>query len=277
MNKIKTIITAVSIATAAIASSPSAYAGEVLQRVLDAKTIKVAVGTDWGPISSLNANHELEGYDIDVAKGIAKYLGVNVEFVTPGWDLIVAGNWQGRWDIGMGQMTPTKERGEKFDFSPNYYYDTTVAVVHKDSKAKDLSDLNGAIIGVTTNTTEEQYANQKLTPNWVGAKPIEYKFKAGQVKSYANANVAFDDLRLGDGARLNAVITSGPFVETAIKSGYPFKVLGALMSSPAAIPMMKGDKEFSDKVAAAIKGMKDDGTLSKISMKWYGSDFTVDK
>jgi len=253
------------------------YAGEVLQRVLDAKTLKVAVGTDWGPISALNANHELEGYDIDVAKGIAKYLGVKAEFVTPGWDLIVAGNWQGRWDIGMGQMTPTTERAEKLDFSENYYYGHVVAVVPTDSKAKELSDLNGAIVGVTTSTLEEQYLNQTLTPNWIGAKPIEFKFKAGQVKAYPSANIAFDDLRLGDGIRLNAVVTDQESAATAIKSEYPVRVLGTLFSAPGAISMMKVDNEFREKISAAIKSMKDDGTLSKISMKWYGADNSVEK
>ncbi|RWI99735.1 transporter substrate-binding domain-containing protein [Mesorhizobium sp.] len=277
MYKITKTITAASIAIASVAFCTSAYAGEVLQRVLDTKTLKVAVGTDWGTISSLNTNHELEGYDIDVAKGVAKYLGVKAEFVTPGWDLIVAGHWVGRWDIGMGQMTPTTERAEKLDFSENYYYGHVVAIVHTDSKAKEIADLNGEIVGVTTGTLEEQYANQTLTPNWIGARPIEFKFKAGQVKAYSSANVAFDDLRLGDGIRLNAVITDRESAARAIKSGYPLRVLGTLFSAPGAISMMKGDKEFQDKISAAIKSMKDDGTLSKISIKWYGTDNSVEK
>ncbi|MER9408212.1 transporter substrate-binding domain-containing protein [Mesorhizobium caraganae] len=276
MYKIAMTIAAASIAITSVAFCTSAYAGEVLQRVLDTKTLKVAVGTDWGTISSLNTNHELEGYDIDVANGIAKYLGVKAEFVTPGWDLIVAGQWVGRWDIGMGQMTPTTERAEKLDFSENYYYGHEVAVVPTDSKAKESSDLNGGIVGVTTGTLEEQYANQTLTPNWIGAKPIEFKFKAGAVKAYSSANVAFDDLRLGDGIRLNAVVTDGESSAKAIKSGYPLRVLDTLFSAPGAISMMKGDKEFQDKISAAIQTMKDDGTLSKISIKWYGTDNSVE-
>ncbi|WP_352689082.1 transporter substrate-binding domain-containing protein [Mesorhizobium australicum] len=249
----------------------------MLQRVLETKTLKFAVGVDWGSLSSLNANHELEGYDIDVANGIAKYLGVKAEFITPGWDLIAAGRWEGRWDLGMGQMTPTTERAKTFHFSENYYYGRDVAVVHVDSKAKALSDLNGAIVGVTANTLEAQYANQTLTPNWTGAKPIEFKFKAGQVKEYESDNIAFADLRLGDGVRLNAVITSEAGVGRAIKSGYPIRVLpGILISTPGAICMMKGDEEFRDKINAAIKSMKGAGTLSKISIKWYGKDNTVE-
>ncbi|MER8383759.1 transporter substrate-binding domain-containing protein [Mesorhizobium sp. M1399] len=277
MNKIATVITAASLSIASVVCSTSVYAGEVLKRVLETKTLKVAVGTDWGAMSSLNANHELEGYDIDVAKGVAKYLGVNVEFVTPGWDIIAAGNWQGRWDISMGQMTPTKVRAEKFDYSTNYFYDQGAAVVHNDSKASNLSDLNGKIVGVAGGTLAEDYANQTFKWDWVGAQPEDYKFKAGEVKVYTTTNIAFDDLRLGDGTRLDAILTDGTLAEKAIKSGYPFKVLGNFYAAPAAIPMMKGDKEFNEKVSAALKSMKDDGSLSKLSVKWYGSDHTVEK
>lgn len=277
MIKITTFLAAAAMAIGSVGYGSSAYAGEVLQRVLAMKTLKVAVGPDWGRSSSLNANHELEGHDIDVAKGIAKYLGVEPEFVTPGWDLIVAGDWQGRWDIGMGKMTPTKERAEKLDFSENYFYDQVVALVHKDSKAKELSDLNGGIVGASAGTLGENYANQTLIPNWIGARPFEYKFKAGQVRSYASDYVAYDDLRLGDGTRLNAVLADAAGTKDVIKSGYPFRVLGVLFSAPAAIPMMKGDKEFRDKVSAAIKSMKDDGALSKLSIKWYGADYSVEQ
>lgn len=277
MNKIVTIITAASLSIVSVVYSTSVYAGEVLQRVLDTKTLKVAVGTDWGPMSSLNANHELEGYDIDVAKGVAKYLGVNAEFVTPGWDIIAAGNWQGRWDMSMGQMTPTTTRAEKFDFSTPYFYEKAAVIVHKDSKASKLSDLNGKIIGASTGTLAEDYANQNFKWDWIGAQPEDYKFKAGEVKVHTSTGVALDDLRLGDGIRLDAILTDGTLAEKAIKSGYPFKVLGYLFATPCSIPMMKGDKEFNEKVSAALKSMKDDGTLSKLSIKWYGSDHSVEK
>ncbi|WP_072382447.1 transporter substrate-binding domain-containing protein, partial [Rhizobium tibeticum] len=237
MNKIMiTTAAAASFAAASVAFSLSAHAGEVLDRVLAKKTLTVAVGTDWGPMSSLNEKQELDGYDIDVAKGIAKYLGVEEKFVTPGWDLIAAGKWENRWDIGMGQMVPTQARAEKFDFSALYFYETAVAVVHKDSKATKLSDLNGKVIGVAAGSSSESYANQSFTPNWVGAKPIQYPFKAGEVKPYQSTNIALDDLRLGDGTRLDGIVTDGTIAENAIKSGYPLKPLGEpLFVSPAAI------------------------------------------
>ncbi|WP_095090398.1 transporter substrate-binding domain-containing protein [Mesorhizobium sophorae] len=279
MNKLFTkAAVAASIVVMSIASSSMANAGETLDRVLSTKTLTVAVGTDWGTMAFLNDQHELDGFDIDVVKGVAKHLGVEVSFVTPGWDVIVAGKWQGRWDLAMGQMTPTKARAEKFDFV-TYFYSRSIAVVHKDSKAKKLSDLNGKVVGAGAGTVDEEYAKHALAAEWLGAKPVEYQFTPGEVKSYPVADVLNQDLRLGDGVRLDAVVMSQESFPKMLASGYPFKQIGGpLFAAPAAIAIEKNDKEFTETVADAIKSMRDDGTLSKISMKWYdGIDFTSEK
>ncbi|MER9350505.1 transporter substrate-binding domain-containing protein [Mesorhizobium sp. M0227] len=280
MNKlVTTIAVAASLVVASVACSATANAGAVLDKVLNTKTLTVAVGTDWGKMSFLNDKHELDGYDIDVAKGIAEKLGVKVNFVTPGWDIIASANWQGRWDMAMGQMTPSKARTEKLAFPAVYFYEKAVAVVHKDSKATKLSDLDGKVVGVASGNTQQLYANHNLVPDWLGAKPIEYKFKVGQLKTYESTNIAFDDLRLGDGVRLDAVLADGTIADNAIKAGYPIKVLGdPLYSAPGAIPVQLGDKEFSEKISTAVESMKADGTLSKLSKKWYdGIDYSVEQ
>lgn len=277
MNKLMTMLAAAaSLAVASVACSATANAGAVLDKVLETKTLTVAVGTDWGVMSSLNDKRELVGYDIDVAKGIAEYLGVQVEFLTPGWDIIAAGGWSGRWDMAMGQMTPRKAAAANFAFPAVYFYGRVVAVVHKDSKATKLSDLNGKVVGIGSGDNTGQYADNTLVADWPGAKPIDFQFKAREVKSYSG--VAFEDLRLGDGVRLDAVLYDEILARNAIKAGYPMKVLGEpLYSSPGAIAIMHGDKEFSDRIAAAVQSMKDNGTLSELSMKWYdGVDYTVE-
>ena len=178
----------------------------------------------------------------------------------------------------MGQMTPTKARAEKFDFQAIYQWGPVSAVVNKDSKAAKPADLEGKVVGVTTGSTAEDYANHNLTPAWANAKPIQYQFKPGQVKTYGTSNIAFDDLRLGDGLRLDAVVTDVLTANDAIKAGYPLRVLEPpVFSSPGAIAVLKGDKEFSDKVTAAVREMKDNGTLAELSVKWYGQDYTVEK
>src|SRR3989442_10515887 len=112
----------------ALATLP-AYAGAVLDRVVAAGTLKVATDANWAPQSFVNASNELDGFDVDVAKAIGKHLGVKVEFITPGWDIITAGHWAGRWDMHAGSMTPTKKRAEIFDFPAVYYYTPAAVAV----------------------------------------------------------------------------------------------------------------------------------------------------
>ncbi|MEI9426189.1 transporter substrate-binding domain-containing protein [Mesorhizobium sp. Cs1299R1N3] len=273
-----TIAAVVSVAASSAASSTAANADPVLDRVLATKTLTVAVGTDWGTMSFLNDKHELDGFDIDVAKDIAEHLGVQVKFVTPGWDVIVAGKWQGRWDMAMGQMTPTKARAEKFEFV-TYFYSRSIAVVHKDSKAKKLSDLDGKVVGASAGAVDEQYAKHALAPDWIGAQPVEYQFTPGEVKSYPTPEIMNQDLRLGDGVRLDAIVMTQESFPKMIASGYPFRQLGEpLFAAPAAIAIEHGEKDFSKKIAAAIDSMKDDGMLSEISRKWYeGVDYTSER
>jgi polar amino acid transport system substrate-binding protein len=277
MNRLTKITAVTASLVVALAALP-ANAGAVLDRVLAAKTLKVATDANWAPQSFMNDKNELDGFDIDVAKDIGQRLGAKVEFVTPGWDIITAGNWAGRWDMHVGSMTPTKKRAEIFDFPAVYYYTPASVAVHEDSKATKFSDLDGKVVGTTATSTFEAYAKGELTLDAAGAPAFKYEFKPGEVKSYANSTTAFDDLRLGDGKRLDAVVSSLPSILDAEKAGYPIKTLGEpVFYEPLAIAIERGDNEFNDKIAEAVKALKADGTLSKLSVKWYGVDYTVVK
>lgn len=271
-----TRLTALAVSLAMGLAALPGHAGEVLSRVMEAKLLKVATDANWAPQSFMNENNEMDGFDVDVAKEIGKRLGVPVEFVTPGWDIITAGNWQGRWDMHVGSMTPTAERAKIFAFPAVYYYTPAAVAVHSDSKAAQLSDLDGKTVGTTASSTFEAYANQDLTLDAAGAPAFTYQFKPGEVKSYANSSTAFDDLRLGDGVRLDAVVSSLPSILDAAKAGYPIRQLGEpVFYEPLAVAIEHGDQELNDKIAEAVAAMKADGTLSALSLKWYGQDYTA--
>ncbi|QPC89357.1 transporter substrate-binding domain-containing protein [Mesorhizobium sp. INR15] len=274
----KTILKLAALSLALSLGALPAKAGAVLDRVKAAGDLKVATDANWAPQSFVNANNELDGFDVDVAKDIGKRIGVKVEFVTPGWDIITAGNWVGRWDMHVGSMTPTKKRAEIFDFPAVYYYTPAAVAVHKDSKATSLGDLDGKVIGATTTSTFEAYAKKDLTLDAAGAPAFEYKLNPKEVHSYENSTTAFDDLRLGDGVRVDAVVSSLPSINDAIKAGYPIKQVGdPVFYEPLAVAIEHGDPEFSARIADAVKAMKEDGTLSTLSKKWYGVDYSVTK
>ncbi|WP_230531487.1 transporter substrate-binding domain-containing protein [Microvirga roseola] len=260
----------------AAAMSATAQAGPTLDRVTKAGEMKVATNSGWPPQSYLDDNNKLVGFDVDVANEIAKRLGVKATFETPEWNVMTGGRWHGRFDVAVGSITPTKARSQVIDFAGVYYYSPYVFAVHKDSKAASRDDLNGKKIGVETGTTSEDYINRRLEIDAPDVPPIKYTLNPGEVKTYADSMLPFDDLRLGDGVRIHAVIAPEQTARNAMKNRYPIKILpgDAAFKEPLVVVTDKGDPEWTAKLSGIIKSMKDDGTLSKLTTKWYGSDYS---
>ncbi|SCY71389.1 transporter substrate-binding domain-containing protein [Microvirga guangxiensis] len=254
----------------------AAVAGPTMDRVMKAGEMKVATNSGWPPQSYLDDNNKLVGFDVDVANEIAKRLGVKVRFETPEWNVMTGGRWHGRFDVAVGSVTPTKARSQVIDFAGIYYYSPYVFAVHKDSKATSRDDLNGKKIGVETGTTSEDYINRRLEIDAPGLPPIQYTLTPGEVKTYADSMLPFDDLRLGDGTRIHAVIAPEQTAQNAIKNRYPVKILPgeAAFKEPLVVVTDKGDPEWTAKLGTVIQAMKDDGTLSKLTTKWYGNDYS---
>ena len=274
MKSIVTLGTAASLAFALAA--PAALAGETLDRVMATKTLTMSSDAEYPPQSFLNDNNEMDGFDIDVGKEIAKRMGVELKIVTPSWDIITGGSWGGRWDMSVGSMTPTPQRAKVLNFPAVYYYTPAAFAVHQDSKIDSLEDLNGKTIGSCGGCTYDAYLNKELVIDAEGAPPFEYKVEAGEIKTYETDTHAFDDLRLGDGKRLDAAFSALPTIQEAInQGGYPLKVIGKpAFYEPLSVATDKGDPEFDAKITEIVAAMQADGTLKKLSEKWYGVDLT---
>jgi polar amino acid transport system substrate-binding protein len=251
------------------------HAGEVLDRITSRGLMKMATDSNLPPLSFLNEKNELDGFDVDVGKEVARRLGVKLEIVTPEWTVITAGRWNARWDISIGSMTPTTDRARTFDFPAVYYYTPASFVVHKDSKVQKKEELNGKVIGAPSGTTYEKYLNHELKIDAIGVPSFTFEVKPSTVKTLTASAALMDDLRLGDGVRLDGILYALPTLNEAIKKGYPFRIVGSpVFYEPLAIAIEKNDKEFNDKLSEIIAAMKADGTLGKLSDKWFGVDYT---
>ncbi|MHA6576134.1 transporter substrate-binding domain-containing protein [Pseudomonas yamanorum] len=269
-------VTAAAVATALASVTGVAWAGATLDRIQETKVLKVATSANWPPQSFLGPDNKLQGFDIDVASEIGKRLGSKVDFVTPEYGIITAGRWSSRWDLSVGSMTPTTERTRVLDFPAIYYYTPYVFAVHKDAAGTKLADLNGKIIGVEAGTTSEDYINRRLKIDAADVPPFTYEVTPGEVRTYGDSMGPLDDLRMGNGVRLDATLSALPTIVAAIKNGYPVvKVEGKpAYYEPLAIAVDKGDEAFNSALTKIVTDMKADGTLKQLSEKWYGADLT---
>ena len=228
--------------------------------------------------SDQQTSNQMQGFDIDVAKAIAEKLGVEACFLTIAWDLITAGNWANRWDISIGSMTITPERMSKLYFTQPYYTTPAAFFVHTDNTSfTQPSDLSGKKVGAASGTTYDSYIAGALQ---IPGETINYVVTGADFMGYDTDLYALQDLALGDGVRLDAVLTAQPLGADQINNSQPFKQLGEPVyfeylagavdkaSTPDPVPFLK-------KVSEIIVGLNSDGTLPQLSNKYYGLDLTT--
>ena len=259
---------------------PKEAAGEdLLDQVMEAGVLKVSSDANYAPQSFLDDDGEWTGFDVDVAREVAKRLGVELELMSIDWDLITGGNWNARWDVSIGSMTVTEERTEILWFVTPYYYTPAGFAVHADNTSfSSVDDLAGATIGVGTETTYERWLNKDLTIAIEGYDVVFVDWEAGEVRPYSTDSEAIQDLALGDGVRLDAVMSAVPTLQEAIDTGQPLKLLGEpAFYEPLSFALDKG-RGPSDKMLAKLNEivaeMHADGTLTELSMQYYGEDIT---
>lgn len=269
-----------SLAMSVVLAGPSS-AGEVLDRVKSTGVLRSPVPDIWPPGVVRTADGELDGFDVEVLREVAKRMGVKLEYVTNPdgsivtWDEQTSGNWQGKYDIVLNSMAPTAKRAEHLEFPASYYYAINVLAVHRDNtKIKTPADASGLRVGALKSSNYELYL--KRTPfGIVGMPPFTYKINDPVIVSFEHEEDAVAALEKGDGVEIDGFVNSLPLVLELIKSGKPFRVIGQpLYRIPQSVAIQPGDPEFSAEIAAVIKQMQDDGTLSKLSKKWFNLDLT---
>jgi polar amino acid transport system substrate-binding protein len=252
----------------------TALAGETLDRVTKSGQLVNALVNDYPPFSSIDDKNQVVGFDVDVAQAVADKLGVKLKLETPAWEAIVAGGWHGRFDLSIGSMTPSTERAKVLDFPAIYYNSPGVLVVHKDNTAiHSAADLTGKRVGAGIGSSYGAYLNRKLVIE--GGKPIGFPFGDVQVVP-SDETVAFQNLALGPGVRLDAIVADLATTKARIDAGGPFRIVGPpLYAEPNAVAIDKGDPEWAAKIKQVIDGLRADGTLARISYKWLGADVTA--
>ncbi|MBR6325789.1 MAG: transporter substrate-binding domain-containing protein [Lachnospiraceae bacterium] len=231
-----------------------------LTQVKQKGKIVVAMEGQWAPWTYHNEQDELVGFDVEVARGIAEKMGLDVEFVEGEWDGLVAGLDAGRYDMIANGVEVTDERAEKYDFSVPYGYIHTSLVVRADNdEIGSFEDLAGKLTTNSIASTYETIARSYGVKDVLGVDTIDETMNmvlSGRADATLNANVSFYDyMSVHPEAELKEVAQTKD-------------------ASLVCVPIRKGETAFKAEVDKAIEALRAEGKLSEISVKYFGSDIT---
>lgn len=237
---------------------------DLLTQIQERGEIVVAMEGTWAPWTYHDEDDQLVGYDVEVAQNIAQRLGVEARFAEGEWDGLLAGLDSGRYDIMVNGVDIDEARSEKYDFSTPYAYNRTAVIVSGDNDSiQSMEDLNGKS---TANTLNSTYANvaESYGAEVTGVddfiQTIEL-LNSGRIDATLNAEVSYYDY-----------MAQHPDANVKIACIDP-------QSTQVAIPMRKG-AECAALVSAindALAEMAEDGTLTELSMKYFGTDISKDQ
>ena len=132
-----------SAAAASTASSAStAAAADHLARIKESGKLVIGLEGDWQPFSYHDDSDQLVGFDVDVAAGIADYLGVEPSYTEEKWSGLFTGLSSGVYDIVANGVDITEERKQTYDFSDPYAYDHTVLPLQTPSVPRIWNSAN---------------------------------------------------------------------------------------------------------------------------------------
>lgn len=232
----------------------------------EAKKIVVGLDDSFPPMGFKDEKNEIVGFDIDLAMEVAKRLGREVEFKAIDWNSKEAELKSGRVDILWNGLDITDKRKENMLFSEPYMDNRQIVFVAKNGKVSVAgeADLAGKTIGTQSGGTTEEYFENKP----------ELKASMKEVKYYPDYINAFMDLENG---RLDAVV-GDEIIGRYYISKHPDEiqaidtVIGTV--SQFGIAFRKDDQKLRDEVQKVFDEMKADGTVAKISEKWFAKDIT---
>ncbi len=243
-------------------SSNGAQSSNELEQIKSAGTMKVGMMGTYRPYNFLNDNKEMDGFDADIAREVAKRLGVEVEFVSQEFSGLTPSLQSKKIDAIISQMTITDERKQALDFSEGYITNQVKIIVKDDNNdITELEDFKGKTIGVGLGTNDETYLRNEVLP------------KVGDftIKTYDDVITSLKDL---DAGRIDATINNLYALKPIIDSnGFKIKAVGEpIKSDQAGIAVRKNNPELVAALNEALQGMKDDGTYNTIFKKWFGEE-----
>ncbi|EIJ78180.1 amino acid ABC transporter periplasmic protein [Bacillus methanolicus PB1] len=231
--------------------------GDLLAKVKEEGKLLIGTEGTYPPFTFHDKNGELTGFDVEIAKEVAKRLGVKPVFMETQWDAMFAGLDSKRFDMIANQVGIRPDRQEKYNFSDPYITSAAVLITHQDNnKVKSFEDIKGL------------KSAQSLTSNY-----------ADLAKSYGAELVGVEGfnqaIELLNSKRVDVTINDKlSFLDfKKHKPNAPIKIVATHKdASQSGLMFRKGSDPLVKEVNKALQEMITDGTYLKISEKWFGEN-----
>ncbi|HWO94827.1 MAG TPA: amino acid ABC transporter substrate-binding protein [Bacillus sp. (in: firmicutes)] len=230
---------------------------DLYAKIKEEGVLKVGTEGTYPPFTFHDDSGKLTGFDVEIAEEVAKRLGVKAEFMETQWDGMFAGLDAKRFDMIANQVGIKPEREEKYDFSDPYIASAAVLVVGKDNnEIAKFEDLKG------------KKAAQSLTSNY-GELAKSYGAELVGVEGFNQAMELIASKRVD--ATINDKLSVLDYKKQ--KPDAPIKIVDEAGDAAASGLMFRKDSgKLVEEVNKALAEMKEDGTYTKISEKWFGED-----
>ena len=229
-----------------------------LVNIKNNKVLRIATEATYPPMEFLDMDGNVVGFEIDMSKAIAERIGVKLEIINTDFAGITEGLKSNRYDVVIATMNITPEREKSVLFSKAYIDEVGLSIVtrSKDTSINDFNNLSDKTIGIQQGSVAESFVEGK-------------SFK--DVKKYVRIADSFTDLKAG---RIDAVVSDnvvGAYYMS--KDQVNFRMVDKLLDAgPVGIAMKTNSPELKIEIDKILSDMKADGTLSEISLKWFGKD-----
>jgi polar amino acid transport system substrate-binding protein len=227
--------------------------------------IRIAVEGAYPPFNFIDANNELQGFEVDLLKRLCEVMNAACELVPHAWEGIVKGLLNREYDAIMSSLEITERRQKRIAFSDTYYRIPAVFIGSKDVPAGEVSPaaLAGKKIGTIERSDHETY--------------LKTFYTGSEIVLYAKADEANLDLLVG---RVDAVFADELLLSRFLESreGGCCHILGHSPAEPAyrreayGIGLRKEDESLRERFNRAIAQVKADGSYDRIRAKYFSFD-----
>ncbi|VEB37141.1 substrate-binding periplasmic protein [Legionella cherrii] len=212
--------------------------------------IHFAVAAEYPPFE-YNDHGEIKGFDIDLARLIAKKLGKEAFFDSMQFSSILPALSSGQVDAAISTITITEQRKKNFDFSEPYYFESMAAVFPENKPIKNVQQLAGKKIAVQLGSTMEIWLKQNV-PN------ANLLVMDNNNQTIAALKASHADLVLLDGVQGAVFSQKNP--------GLSFAVIA--QSDDGYGLALKKNSELTQKINQVLHEIEQTGELSALKKKW---------